>query len=121
MQGAAPEVLRVVVPESAFEPRCFRFDELGAYIRRTSRKFEAEIETPLPLSIEDALPYPEPVGHCDVCNWWSVCQTRWEKDDHVSLVAGIHKTQRKELQGWGVATLAGLAAVPLPLERKPSR
>jgi predicted RecB family nuclease len=121
MQGAAPEVLRVVVPESAFEPKCFRFDELGAYFRLVRRMFEAEIETPLPASLEAALPYPEPVGHCDVCNWWSVCQTRWEKDDHVSLVAGIHKTQRKELQTWGIATLAGLAVVPLPLERKPSR
>ncbi|MGH7819739.1 MAG: TM0106 family RecB-like putative nuclease, partial [Candidatus Binatia bacterium] len=60
-------------------------------------------------------------AHCDVCNWYSVCEKRWTKDDHVSLVAGIQKAQRKELASWGVTTLAGLAQVSLPLPRTPSR
>src|SRR6185295_6157792 len=46
---------------------------------------------------------------------------RWTTDDHISLVAGIQRSQRKELASWDVTTLAGLAQLPLPLPRKPSR
>ncbi len=89
--------------------------------RLVRRNFVAEVEKPLPESIEEATPYPEPVPHCDVCNWYSLCERRWARDDHLSLVAGIQKAQRKELASWGVVTLAGLAQLPLPLSRKPSR
>jgi uncharacterized protein len=121
MQGAPPEILRVVVPERKFKPECYRFDEFRAYYRLVRRNFEAEMARPLPASAELAEPYPEPVPHCDMCNWYGLCDKRWRADDHVSLVAGIQKTQRKELASWGVTTLAGLAAVPLPLPRTPSR
>jgi predicted RecB family nuclease len=121
MQGASPEILRVVVPERRFRPECYRYDEFGAYYRRIRRNFESEMTRPLPASAELAEPYPEPVDHCDVCNWYGECDKRWRKDDHVSLVAGIQKAQRKELASWGVTTLAGLAAVPLPFEQTPSR
>ena len=121
LQGAPPTLLRVVVPERDFEPECYRFEEFRAYFRLVRRKFEAEIENPLAASVEAAVPYPEPVPHCDICNWYSVCEKRWTNDDHVSLVAGIQKAQRKELATWGVTTLADLAKVPLPLSRKPSR
>jgi len=55
-----------------------------------------------------------------VCNWYSVCQDRRLKDDHISLVAGILKAQRRELAEWGVTTLAALGQLPIPLERKPT-
>ena len=121
LQGTAPEVLRVVVPGRNFEPESYRFEEFRAYFRLVRRNFVAEVEKPLPESIEEATPYPEPVPHCDVCNWYSLCERRWARDDHLSLVAGIQKAQRKELASWGVVTLAGLAQLPLPLSRKPSR
>jgi predicted RecB family nuclease len=121
IQGSPPALLRVVVPEAAFTPESFRFAEFQAYFRLVRRNFEAELQKPLGESAETALPYPEPVGHCDICNWYTVCESRWTKDDHVSRVAGILKTQRKELGAWGVTTLRGLAEVPLPLPRKPSR
>jgi uncharacterized protein len=121
LQGASPEVLRVVVPETKFKPECYRFEEFRAYYRLVRRNFEAEMTLPLPGSAEVAEPYPDPVAHCDVCNWYGLCEKRWRTDDHVSLVAGIQKTQRKELASWGVTTLAGLAEVPLPLPRTPSR
>jgi uncharacterized protein len=120
-QGVAPEVLRVVVPDRGFEPHVFRLDELGAYFRLAQRMFEAAVEAPLPDSLDDAPTYPEPVAHCEVCPWTGVCEARRRRDDHVSLVAGLHKTQRKELETWGVTTLAGLAAVPVPLTRRPRR
>jgi uncharacterized protein len=121
LQGAPPERLRVVVPGVGFAAEEFRYDELSAYFRLVQRMFEAEIEAPLPASGDAAPTYPEPIAHCDVCNWSSICHGRRVKDDHVSLVAGIHKTQRQELVSWGISTLADLAAVPLPLPRKPER
>jgi predicted RecB family nuclease len=121
LQGAAPEELRVVVPDSGFRPEGYRFDEFRAYFRSVRRKFEAEIQRPLAASVETATPYPDPVPHCDVCNWYSVCDQRRTADDHISLVAGIQKTQRKELAAWGVTTLAALAHLPIPFERTPGR
>jgi predicted RecB family nuclease len=121
LQGASPEILRVVVPETKFKPECYRFDEFGSYYRLVRRNFEAEMERPLPSSAELAEPYPDPVSHCDMCNWYGLCDTRWRRDDHISLVAGIQKTQRKELASWGVTTLAALADVPIPLPHVPSR
>src|SRR5882672_10297088 len=65
--------------------------------------------------------YPEPVEHCDVCQWWPVCDARRRKDDHLSFVAGISKLQTTELRNWEITTLAGLATLPLPLTRRPER
>jgi predicted RecB family nuclease len=121
LQSARPELLRVVVPERKFKPECYRYDEFAAYYRLIRRKFEAEMARPLPASAEQAGPYPDPVAHCDICNWYGLCDKRWRSDDHVALVAGIQKTQRKELASWGVSTLAALAAVSLPVPRAPSR
>src|SRR5262249_23309710 len=65
--------------------------------------------------------YPEPVDHCDVCPWSSICNEKRRKDDHLSLVAGISRLQRRELEARGVLTLAELAMIPLPLAFKPKR
>ena len=65
--------------------------------------------------------YPEPVEHCDVCRWWSVCDKRRRADDHLSLVAGVSRLQSRELQAAGVATLAQLGELPLPLSFTPRR
>ena len=121
LQGTAPECLRVVVPERKFEPEIYRYDEFSAYYRVVRRGFELELDRPLAPSADHAEPYPEPVAHCDVCTWAMHCEKRWRSDDHVSLVAGVQKTQRKELESWGVTTLAQLGELPLPLPRTPSR
>jgi len=71
-----------------------------------------------PRPVDPAM-YPEPNPHCDVCRWWSECDTRWRRDDHLSLVAGISQLQRKQLQTWQVGTVAQLAALPLPLAHRP--
>ncbi len=121
IQNASPELLRVVIPETNFEPECYRFDEYNAYYRFLRRSFEAELKLPLPSSAQTTDSYPEPVAHCDMCNWHGDCDKRWRNDDYVSLVAGIQKNQRKELETWGITTLAALAQIPLPLPRTPSR
>src|SRR5438093_8992407 len=65
--------------------------------------------------------YPDPVDHCDVCPWSSECNKKRHLDDHLSLVAGISRLQRRELASRAVSTLADLAKLPLPLSFKPKR
>lgn len=121
MQEATPEWLYVVIPERDFVRESYRFDEYRAYFRFVRGQYEASLAEPLPANVQDVVHYPEPVPHCDMCNWYSQCESRRRGDDHLSLVAGIVKTQRKELETWGVQTLAALAALPVPLEKMPSR
>jgi uncharacterized protein len=58
----------------------------------------------------DAQPetYPEPVDHCRVCSWWIHCDRRRREDDHLSIVAGAAKVQRRALVAAGVTTLHAL-------------
>lgn len=117
IQGIAPEFMHVVSPGKGFEPETFRVNDYLAYYRLVrARLAEAVLVDP-----EKEHTYPEPVPQCDVCRWWSACENRRRADDHLALVAGISKLQRKQLGEWGVATLSDLAALPLPLEYKPSR
>jgi predicted RecB family nuclease len=136
-QGRMPESFHVVTPGEPFAEQTYRFDEFAAYYRlvrgrlrdavgRGSRGAEApppqhgqsDSRTEVPSYVPT---YPEPAAHCDICRWWATCEARRRADDHLSLVAGIRRTQRAELMQRGVATLAGLAEVPLPLAFKPTR
>ena len=56
--------------------------------------------------------YPEPVDHCRVCSWWTLCIDRRRADDHLSLVANITRSNRRRLVASGVDTLEGLAVLP---------
>ena len=47
--------------------------------------------------------------------------TKGAGDDHLSLVAGISKSQIGELIRRGVVSTAALAAVPIPLQWRPDR
>ena len=63
--------------------------------------------------------YPEPVEHCNVCRWFAECDARRHADDHLSLVAGIRTQQRRQLEEWGIPTMAALAKMAIPLKKKP--
>ena len=118
VQGQLPEFMHVVSPGVGFKPETFRVHDYLAYYRRVRSRLSGTVA----MEEGDApSTYPEPVAQCDVCRWWSVCDRRRRDDDHLSLVAGISKLQRRELGIWGVSTLAELARLPLPLERKPMR
>jgi uncharacterized protein len=121
IQGAPPEYLRVVKPDTDFGTEIYRFAEFRAYFRLVRRNFERAMGLPLPGSPSTTNTYPEPVAHCDVCNWHCQCRQRWTQDDSVCLVAGIQKTQRRELADWGVTKLEQFARLPLPLAKKPRR
>jgi uncharacterized protein len=115
-QGRRPEHFHVVTP---FAPHPYRVDDYAAYFRLIRSEMASTV-------LQDhaalfAAHYPEPVPHCDVCCWSSECNRKRRADDHLSLVAGITRLQRRELESRGVVTLAGLAAVPVPLPFRPSR
>jgi len=121
IQGAAPEWLKVVKPDTNFTAEQHRFAEFRAYFRLVRHNLEHTLAQPLPESVVHAVTYPEPVAHCDTCNWHSQCRQRWIADDSVCMVAGIQKTQRKELADWGVTKLEQFANMVAPLARKPRR
>jgi uncharacterized protein len=60
---------------------------------------------------------PDPVEHCDVCRWIVVCKRWWRETDHLSLVAGITRNQRRSLVEVGVETRRALAGWPMPVPR----
>jgi uncharacterized protein len=85
LQGAPPESAHVVAPHHHFEPESYRLDDFRAYYRLVAGRLEAA------LAARDAVTYPEPAQHCDVCNWWSQCNARRRTDDHLCFVAGISR------------------------------
>jgi predicted RecB family nuclease len=121
IQRAEPEFLRVIKPDTDFNAELYRFAEFRAYFRLVKRNFERAVAEPLPESVAQALTYPDPVAHCDICNWHAQCRQRWIADDSVCLVAGIQKTQRRELTNWGITRLGDFATLPSPFALKPRR
>jgi uncharacterized protein len=115
-QKLTPEFAYVVTPGSDFKPQKFRYFDYAAYYRRVRHSLEQTIEN----GVQEDL-YPEPKPHCEICRWRWRCEAKWREDDHLTLVAGISKSQVEELRRHDVTTVAALAAVPLPLPWKPER
>jgi uncharacterized protein len=112
LQGARPEHAYVVAPHHHFDPETHRLADYDAYYRLVTRRLETA------LTARDAVTYPEPAQHCDVCNWWVQCNARRRADDHLCFVAGISRLQIKELRTrMSVDTLerlGSLTTVPRP-------
>ncbi len=107
LQGLPPETIAVVTGDRESHPH--RLDDYAAYYRAAKRRFEARVFPASPTA--PPATYPEPVGHCRVCSWWSVCQDQRRADDHLSIVAGAAKIQRRRLVDAEVPTLAALAGL----------
>ena len=119
IQGKQPEYFSVVTPDLDEPIQKYRTDDYAAYFRLIRDQLDATSGLE-PKAITDAN-YPERVDHCDVCRWWQRCDKRRHDDDHLSLVAGISHLQIREFQSAGVATLAELASLPIPLPFTPRR
>ena len=92
VQGRRPMHFHVVTPD---QPFTYRLDDYAAYFRLLRSRLDACTD-----ENDDALAaanYPEPVDHCDICPWSGQCTQRRRADDHLSLVAGISRAQRREL------------------------
>ena len=110
IQGVEPHWMHLVLGGTS-KPEKFPVQHYSAYFRKARREFDEAWK----IAAET---YPEPVEHCDVCDWSTICDARWRADDHLSLVAGITRNQRKALTDRNVTTLAGLGAMPLAVGQK---
>jgi len=99
-QAVQPERIHVILGDG--EQRSLRLAEFSAYFRHVRDAFL----TTLANGISDT--YPEPVPHCEICRWRSLCDKQREEDDHLSLVANITSRQRQLLREAGIDTLAAL-------------
>jgi predicted RecB family nuclease len=113
IQGVQPDSMHVVLGGST-DRETFKVSRYIAYYRKVKRDFEQAV-----AGSRDT--YQEPVTHCNVCEWYSVCNDRWHQDDHLSLVAGITRAQRKELFSRDIRTMRALGSLTLPLDPKPER
>ena len=100
-QGLEPRYLHVVLGDKS--RATFAVDHSAAYVRHAMARLELFVLDPPTDS------YPEPCAHCETCHWNGTCSAQWEKDDHLSLVAGVRRTQRIRLERAGVRTLAELS------------
>ncbi len=113
IQGIPPEWMHVVLGGST-EPERFLVVHYAAYFRKVRRDFESAAKNPTST-------YPEPVELCDVCSWFPLCDKQRRADDHLSLVAGITRIQRKQLGSREINTVARLGSLVLPLVPKIER
>ncbi len=118
-QGVCPELFHVITPDRESPLHTYRVNDYAAYFRLIRDRMEETVKLG-DEAIAEAN-YPEPVEHCEICCWIGECRTRRRHDDHLSLVAGIARLQRRELVSHDVPTLGALAVMPLPLTFKPKR
>lgn len=105
-QGVEPDWMHVVLGGGR-PPEKFPIQHYMAYFRKIRREFEEAYRASADI-------YPEPVEHCPICSWFTVCNERRRADDHLSLVAGITGNQRRSLAERGVNTVVDLGRFPLP-------
>ena len=99
IQGSMPRAMHVVTGTGELES--FRPEDYLAFYRRLKARFLAAVEN-------GAGTYPYPVEHCGLCDFLSLCKQQWETDDHLTLVAGMSRTQVDRLTAGGITTLEGL-------------
>ncbi len=108
LQGWRPTRVHLVLGND--ERPAFAPDEFDAYAARVRARFlqrRAELDGPQP-----APAYPYPVADCEFCPWWKHCADRRRDEDHLSLVAGLQRSQGLKLEEEGVHTVVGVAGVP---------
>ena len=105
IQGVQPEWMHVVLGRST-NPEKYPVGQYIAYFRKIKRDFDASCKG-------SANTYPEPNDHCYVCSWDPICDKRRHEDDHLSLVAGISRNQRKALVARDVTTVTSLSQLDM--------
>jgi len=101
IQGTVPAHFHVVTPTGR---ETYRTADFAAYYRHARLRLQgAMTATPPPET------YPEPVVHCEVCQYWQLCDARRRSDDHPSLIASIRTAQTREFQRQGLASVSLIA------------
>ena len=100
IQKIAPEIAYVVLGTRDRFP--IRIANVSAYFRRLQDRFRNSVS-----ARSSTAPYPS--EHCQVCGFYSTCHERWEREDHLVRVAGIHHDQVNRLFTAGIKSLTALA------------
>ena len=80
-----------------------RIANVSAYFRRLQNRFHDAI-----TARSQTTPYP--CDHCLMCGYQSICDERWEREDHLVRVAGIRRDQVNRVsRPQGSRTLTALA------------
>lgn len=103
-QGFTPVSMHLVLGDA--REVSFRFGDFADYFRIARSRFEAFAASP------PADSYPEPCKACERCHWHDLCVEQWEKDNHLTLVANIQRSQVEKLRAAGVQTVRELAILP---------
>jgi predicted RecB family nuclease len=104
LQAVEPTRFSVVTPGSPFNTEHYTYSDFKAYYAVIKRNFKNAVDTSAPT-------YPDPVEHCNICNWWHHCNDQRRKDDHLSFVAGLRNTQIQELSKQNITRLESFALV----------
>jgi uncharacterized protein len=104
IQGIEPQWMHVALGGGKGQ-ETFQAQRYLAYFRKVKHEFEEACRNSLHT-------YPEPLEHCDVCDWWPNCDEQFRKGDHLSLVAGISRNQRKALSSEALVPWCSLVSCP---------
>ena len=103
IQGMDPEAAYIIL--GTRDRFAIRLADVSAYYRRVRRRFESTV-----AGRPETAPYP--CEHCAVCDFSSVCEERWEREDHLVRVANIRRDQIGRLAAKTIASLTALAESP---------
>ncbi|MBF0584152.1 MAG: TM0106 family RecB-like putative nuclease [Magnetococcales bacterium] len=101
VQGLRPRSMSLVLGDQS--DLHLRFDDFAFYHATVRRRFEEYVFAPPTDS------RPEPCGFCELCKWRDLCVDQWEREDHLSRVANIRRSQILKLEAAGIATVTALA------------
>ncbi len=111
LQGCMPEYMYINNPNGEHQ---FRVDDYMAFYRTMKSKLMQAI-------VVAGGGYPDPVPHCDICKWWTLCNDRRRKDDHLTFIAGMGKLQIQEVTEQKITTLESMAEIHTAISWKPKR
>ena len=100
LQGVEPEHMHIALGSGHTET--LQVADFAAYFRRVRRRFLEAVAV-------QGTTEPYPVEHCGLCDFRPICESYWDRVDHLVRVAGIRRDQIRHLEPAGIATLAELA------------
>lgn len=104
IQGVMPVNMWVENPDGRIP---YRVDDYISFVRFAKSRLLSSIEN-------EQATYPEPIVHCDICNWWEHCNKKRRQDDHLGFIAGMGTAQIKEMRCHEVNTLKTMAEWTMP-------
>src|SRR5512144_1826700 len=98
VQGHPPEFVHLALGVPDTGPVKFRVKDYVAYFRAVRKRF-LELIAGAPVDVPLA---PDLVPHCDICDWYYVCDKERRAVDHLCFVAGTSRQQCRTLDQNGI-------------------